>query len=60
MTATISQRAIERSTPRSAWTRTPPAVYSSWTPWAATIAMSAATSRITFSLAFPLKIRSFL
>src|SRR5215218_8458776 len=59
MTATISPRAIERSTPRRAWTRTPPAAYSFSTPLASTIAMSAASSRATFSLAFPFKIRSF-
>src|SRR5829696_3091814 len=60
MTATISPRAIERSTPRRAWTRTPPAVYSFSTPLASTIALSAASSRATLSLDFPIKIRSFL
>src|SRR5215208_2133204 len=60
ITATISPRAIERSTLRRAWTRTPPAAYSFSTPRASTIALSAATSRATFSLAFPIKIRSFL
>src|ERR687890_1462197 len=60
MTATISPRAIERSTPRRAWTRTPPAAYSFSTPRASTMALTAASSRTTFSLAFPIKIRSFL
>src|ERR671911_1652968 len=60
MTATISPRAIERSTPRRARTRTPPAVYSFSTPLASTIALSAASSGATLSLDFPIKIRSFL
>src|SRR5918992_981054 len=60
MTATISPRAIERSTPRRAWTRTPPAAYSFSTPRASTMALSAASSRVTFSPAFQIKIRSFL
>src|SRR5918998_1159019 len=60
MTATISPRAIERSTPRRAWTRTPPAAYSFSTPRASTMAVSAPTLCATFSLDFPIKIRSFL
>src|SRR5918997_3061578 len=60
MTATISPRAMERSTPRRARTRTPPAAYSFSTPRASTMALSAPSSRSTFSLAFPIKIRSFL
>src|ERR671920_2387511 len=60
MTATISPRAIERSTPRRARTRTPPAAYSFSTPRASTMALSVASSRATFSLAFPIKTRSFL
>src|SRR5919112_4810305 len=60
MTATISPRAIERSTPRRAWTRTPPAAYSFSRPQASTMAVSAPTLCATFSLDFPIKIRSFL
>src|SRR5215217_3145342 len=60
MTATISPRVIERSTPRRAWTRTPPAAYPFSTPRASTMALSVASSRATFSLAFPIKTRSFL
>src|ERR671916_3209866 len=60
MTATISPRAIERSTPRRAWTRTPPAAYSFSTPQASTMVPSAASSCATISLAFPIKTRSFL
>src|SRR5215217_2368161 len=60
MTATISPRAIERSTPRRARTRTPPAAYSFSTPRASTMVPSAASSRATISLAFPIKTRSFL
>src|SRR5215208_73570 len=58
MTATISPRVIERSNPRRAWTRTPPAAYSFSTPRASTIALLAASSRPTFSLAFSIKTRS--
>src|SRR5918999_3763165 len=60
MTATISPRAIERSTPRRAWTRPPPAAYSFSTPRASTMTLSAPSSRVNFSLAFPIKIRSLL
>src|SRR5918997_1521422 len=60
MTATISPREMERSTPRKAWTRTPPAAYSFSTPRASTIVLSAPSSRATFSLAFQIKITSFL
>src|SRR3712207_3675169 len=60
MTATISPREMERSTPRKAWTRTPPAAYSFSTPRASTIVLSAPSSRATFSLAFLIKIPSFL
>src|SRR5215211_6639340 len=60
ITATISPRGMERSTPRRARTRTPPAAYSFSTPRASTIGVSAPSLYSTFSLAFPIKIHSFL
>src|SRR5215210_2095647 len=60
MTATISPRKIRKSTPLTAWTRTPPAAYVFSTPRASTMTVSAPTLCATFSLDFPIKIRPFL
>src|SRR5215211_1738800 len=58
--ATISPRGTERSTPRRARTRTPTAAYSFSMLLASTISVSTPSLCSTFSLAFPIKIHSFL
>src|SRR5215212_7717806 len=60
MTETISPYGILKSTPRRARVRAPPVAYSFSTPRASTMAVFTFPSFATISLAFQIKVRSFL